>query len=431
MIPRYTRKEMAKIWEPESKFSKWLEIEILACEALEKLGEIPSGVSKRIRDKAKFDIRRIDEIEKQTKHDVVAFLTNVAEYVGEESRFIHLGLTSSDILDTSLAMQLKEASQLLIDDLNEILSVLKRIALEHKFTAVIGRSHGIHAEPTTFGLKMALWYSETKRNLERMERAKEVVSYGMISGAVGTFANIKPQVEEYVCKKLGLKPAPISTQVIQRDRHAEFMSALAIIASSLDKFATELRHLQRTEVLEAEEYFSEGQKGSSAMPHKRNPITAEQISGLARVIRGNSMAALENIPLWHERDISHSSVERVIFPDSTILLDYLLVKFRNLLDKLLIYPERMKENVMRTKGLIFSEAVLLSLARKGVLREDAYLMVQRNAMRSWKEGLGFKELVLQDKDIKKYLSDKEIDVCFNLNHHLENVDFIFKRVFGE
>ena len=431
MIPRYTRKEMAKIWEPESKFSKWLEIEISACEALENLGEIPSGVSKRIREKARFDIKRIDEIEKQTKHDVVAFLTNVAEYVGEESRFIHLGLTSSDILDTCLAMQLKEASQLLIDDLNGLLSVLKRIAMEHKYTAVIGRSHGIHAEPTTFGLKMALWYSETKRNLERMERAKEVVSYGMISGAVGTFANINPQVEEYVCKKLGLKPAPISTQVIQRDRHAEFMSALAIAASSLDKFATELRHLQRTEVLEAEEYFSEGQKGSSAMPHKRNPITAEQISGLARVIRGNSMAALENIPLWHERDISHSSVERVIFPDSTILLDYLLAKFRNLVDKLLIYPERMKENVMRTKGLIFSEAVLLSLARKGVLREDAYIMVQRNAMRAWKEGLDFKVLVLQDTDIKKHLTDKEIDVCFNVNHHIKNVDFIFKRVFGE
>jgi len=422
---------MAKIWEPENKFSKWLEIEILVCEALERLGEIPKEALQKIKKKAKFDVKRIDEIEKETKHDVVAFLTNVAEYVGDESRFIHLGLTSSDILDTSLALQLKEASQLIIDDLRGLLSVLKRIALEHKYTVMIGRSHGIHAEPTTFGLKVALWYSETMRNLERMERAKERISYGMISGAVGTFAHIKPQVEEYICEKLGLKPVPVSTQVIQRDRHAEFMSTLAIIATSLDKFATELRHLQRTEVLEVEEYFAEGQKGSSAMPHKRNPITGEQISGLARVIRGNCLAAFENIPLWHERDISHSSVERVILPDSTILLDYMLVKFKNLIDNLLVYPERMKDNLKRTKGLIFSEGVLLSLAKKGVPREEAYIMVQRNAMESWKKGLDFKELLLQDKDIRNYLSKNEVEQCFNIESQLKNVDYIFKRVFGE
>ena len=421
---------MTKIWEPESKFSKWLEIEILACEAIEKSGEIPQGTTKKIREKAKFDVARIDEIEKKTKHDVIAFLTNVAENVGEESRFIHLGMTSSDILDTCLALQLKEASELIIADIKDFLSVIEKKSFEHKNTVMIGGSHGIHAEPITFGLKMALWYSEMKRNLDRMQRAKENISYGMISGAVGTFAHIKPYVEEYVCEKLGLKSDPITTQVIQRDRHGEFMMTLAIIASSLDKFATELRHLQRTEVLEAEEYFSEGQKGSSAMPHKRNPITGEQISGLARVIRGNCLAALENIPLWHERDISHSSVERVIFPDSTILIDYLLVKSRNLVENMFVYPERMKENLEKTKGLIFSEGVLLSLARKGVLREDAYLMVQRNAMRVWKEGMDFKKLLSDDGEIREYLSEQEIEECFNLGHHLKNVDVIFKRVFG-
>ena len=430
MIPRYSRKEMSRIWEPESKFSKWLEIEILVCEALETSGEIPEGTTKKIREKAKFNVARIDEIEKKTKHDVIAFLTNVAENVGEESRFIHLGMTSSDILDTSLALQLKEASELIIADINDLLPLLKRKAFEHRDTVMIGRSHGIHAEPITFGLKIALWYSEMKRNLDRMERAKENISYGMISGAVGTFAHIKPRVEEYVCEKLGLKPDPITTQVIQRDRHAEFMLALAIIASSLDKFSTELRHLQRTEVLEAEEYFSEGQKGSSAMPHKRNPITGEQISGLAREIRGNSLAALENIPLWHERDISHSSVERVIFPDSTVLIDYLLVKFKNLVENLFVYPEKMKENLEKTKGLIFSEGVLLSLAKNGVSREDAYVMVQRNAMRVWKEGLDFKNLLMCDGEIRKYLSEKEVEECFNLGHHLKNVDIIFERVFG-
>jgi len=422
---------MSSIWENRKKYEKWLQIEIVACEAMSREGLVPKKALKTIKEKADFDEKRVDEIEKTTKHDVIAFLTNVAEYVGEDSRYIHLGMTSSDILDTSLALLMKEASDIIISDLKKLIKVIKKKALKFKDTVIIGRSHGIHAEPTTFGLKLALMYEEMRRGLSRMERAKEVISYGQISGAVGTFAQVSPSIEEYVCKKLGLKPAPISTQIIQRDRHAEYLCTLALIASSIDKYATEIRHLQRTEVREAEEFFSKGQKGSSAMPHKRNPIASEQLSGLARVIRGNAVAAMENIPLWHERDISHSSVERVIIPDSTILIDYMLNKFTNLIDNLLVYPENMKKNLEMTGGLIFSQRILLELAQKGVTREKAYEIVQRNAMRTWLEHEDFQKLIRQDRDIKKHLSKKEIDACFELKHHLRHVDTIFKRVFGK
>jgi adenylosuccinate lyase len=431
LIPRYSRPEMSSIWENRNKYEKWLQIEIVACEAMSREGLVPKKTLKAIKEKADFDEKRVDEIERTTKHDVIAFLTNVAEFVGEDSRYIHLGMTSSDILDTSLALLMKEASDIIINDMKKLLKVIRKKALKFKDTVIIGRSHGIHAEPTTFGLKLALMYEEIKRGLSRMERAKEVISYGKISGAVGTFAQVSPSIEEYVCKKLGLKPAPISTQIIQRDRHAEYLCTLALIASSIDKYATEIRHLQRTEVREAEEFFSKGQKGSSAMPHKRNPITSEQLSGLARVIRGNAMAAMENIPLWHERDISHSSVERVIIPDSTILIDYMLNKFTNLIDNLLVYPENMKKNLEMTGGLIFSQRILLELAQKGVTREKAYEIVQRNAMKTWLEHEDFQKLIRQDSEIKKYLSKKEIDECFELKHHLRHVDTIFKRVFGK
>lgn len=430
MIQRYTRPEMGRIWEPKNRFDKWLLVEILVCEALSELGEIPKEAVEKIKNKAGFKVERIDEIEKITKHDVIAFLTAVAERVGEESRYIHLGLTSSDILDTSLALLMREAGELIIKDIEDLLLVLKKKAFEHQYTVMIGRSHGIHAEPVTFGLKMALWYEEMKRNLERVKKAKEVISYGKISGAVGTFANISPFVEEYVCKKCNLKPAPISTQVVQRDRHAEYLSALAMAACSIDKFAVEIRHLQRTEVLEAEEYFSKGQKGSSAMPHKRNPIVSEQMSGLARVIRANSMAAMENIALWHERDISHSSVERIIIPDSTILLDYMLVKITKLINQLMVYPDNMKKNLEKTGGLIYSQRILLELAKRGVSREDAYSTVQRNAMKAWRKEGNFKELLLNDQEISTYLSSREIEDCFDLQYHLKHVDNIFKRVFG-
>lgn len=431
MIPRYSRPEMSKIWERRNKYEKWLLIEILACEAMADNSLIPKEALKNIKSKARFDEDRIDEIEKKTKHDVIAFLTNVAEYVGDDSRYIHLGMTSSDILDTSLALLMREASNIIINDLKNLLDVLKKRAFEFKETVMIGRSHGIHAEPTTFGLKLAMWYEEIKRNLYRMERAKEIISYGKISGAVGTFAQIPPFVEEYVCKKCGLKPAPVSNQIIQRDRHAEYLSTLALIASSIDKFTTEIRHLQRTEVREAEEFFSKGQKGSSAMPHKRNPITSEQLSGLSRVVRGNALAAMENIPLWHERDISHSSVERVIIPDSTILLDYMLFKFTDLIDNLLVYPENMKRNLKMTHGLIYSQRILLELAKKGITREKAYELVQRNALKSWEEGVEFYELVSNDEEIKKLLTKEELDACFDLDYHLKHVDTIFERVFKE
>jgi len=429
LIPRYSRPEMSKIWERRNKYEKWLLIEILACEAMANNSLIPKEALVNIKKKARFDEERIDKIERKTKHDVVAFLTNVAEYVGDDSRYIHLGMTSSDILDTSLALLMREASVIIINGLKNLLDVLKKRAFEFKETVMIGRSHGIHAEPTTFGLKLAMWHEEIKRNLYRMERAKEIINYGKISGAVGTFAQIPPFVEEYVCKKCGLKPAPVSTQIIQRDRHAEYLSTLAIISSSIDKFATEIRHLQRTEVREAEEFFSKGQKGSSAMPHKRNPITSEQLSGLARVVRGNALAAMENIPLWHERDISHSSVERVIIPDSTILVDYMLFKFTDLIDTLLVYPENMKRNLKMTHGLIYSQRILLELAKKGITREKAYELVQRNALKSWEEGVEFYELVSSDEEIKKLLTKEELDDSFDLDYHLKYVDTIFKRVF--
>jgi len=422
---------MASIWSQENRFQKWLDMEILACEALALKGEIPEESLKNIKEKAGFDIGRIDEIEKTTKHDVVAFLTCVSERVGEDSRYIHMGLTSSDILDTSLAVLLREASRILIKDIDELLTVLKKKAFTYKDTLMIGRSHGIHAEPITFGLKMALWYQEMERNRERMIRAKDVISYGKISGAVGTFPFVDPSVEEYVCRKLGLKPAPVSTQIVQRDRHAEYFSTLAITASSIDKFAQEIRLLQRTEVREAEEFFSPGQKGSSAMPHKRNPVLSENLSGLARLMRSYAAASLDNIPLWHERDISHSSVERVIAPDATILLDFMLNRFTGLLDKLLVYPERMVSNLNMTRGLIFSQMVLLKLIEREISREDAYAIVQRNAMRSWEEGLEFKQLLIKDKDVMSYLSIEDIENVFRVDNFLKHVDYIFSRVFGE
>ena len=429
MIPRYTLPEMGALWEPEYKFNTWLKIEILVCEALAHRREIPASAVSEIKKKAKFDIARIDEIEKEVKHDVIAFLTCVSENVGEANRYMHLGLTSSDILDTTLAVQLKDAAKLILKELESFRDAVREQAFRTKDVPTIGRSHGIHAEPLTFGLKLAVWYEETCRNIERLKRARERIAYGQISGAVGTFSCVDPAVEEYVCKKLGLKPAPVSTQVIQRDRHAEFFTTLAIIASSIEKFATEIRHLQRTEVLEVEEFFSGGQKGSSAMPHKRNPIISEQMSGLARVVRANSLAAMENVPLWHERDISHSSVERVIGPDSTILAHYMLRKMTGLVQKMIVYPKNMKKNLELTGGLCYSQTVLLALVRKGLTREEAYQLVQRNAMRAWEGKGSFLSLLKRDSKIKKHLSGKELGQVFNLKTQLKNVDKIFKRIF--
>ena len=429
MIERYTRPEMAAIWTVEKRYQTWLKVEILATEAWAEIGEVPREAIEVIKKKASFDPKKIDEIEKVVKHDVIAFLTSVNESIGPESRFLHKGMTSSDLIDTSFAVLLKEASEIIISDIKKCMEVLKRRAMEHKMTPTMGRSHGIHAEPVTFGLKMALMYEEMKRNLARMERAKDVISCGAISGAVGTFANIPPFVEEYVCKHLGLTPEPVSTQVVQRDRHAEFFTTLALIASSIENFSVELRHLQRTEVLEAEEYFSPGQKGSSAMPHKRNPISAENLTGLARLVRSNSFAAMENVALWHERDISHSSVERVIGPDSTIMMNYMLNRFADLMDKLIVYPENMMKNLNQLHGLIHSQRVLLALTVKGASREEAYNLVQRNAMKVWAEGKDFKELLLADLDVTRYLDKKEIENSFDLNYHLKNVDYIFDRVF--
>lgn len=429
MIPRYSREKMEKIWSPENRYQKWLDVEITACEAMAKKGKIPQKALVNIKSKAVINVKRIDEIEKTTKHDVIAFLTSLTEKVGDDGRFIHMGLTSSDVLDTSLAVLLKEAAEILLEDIDELLKTLKKKALEHKKTLMIGRSHGIHAEPITFGLKMALWYQEMERNRARLARAKETVSYGKIAGAVGTFSFVEPFVEEYVCKKLGLKPAPVSSQIVQRDRHAEFFTTLAIIASSLDKFAQEIRLLQRTEVREAEEYFSPGQKGSSAMPHKRNPVLSENISGLARLVRSYALAALEDVALWHERDISHSSVERVIGPDATIVLDFMLGRFTGLIDKLVVYPERMLANLNMTHGVIFSQVVLLALIEKGATREDAYAIVQKNAMKSWNENLEFRELLAADAVVKKYLLPKDLNNIFNVNNFLKNINFIFKRVF--
>ena len=428
MIPRYSRKEMARIWEPENRFALWLRIEILVCEAWAELGEVPREAVEEIKANAGFDIARIDAIEREVKHDVIAFLTAVAERVGPASRHIHLGLTSSDILDTALACQMREAADLLLEDVGGVERILAELALKHQGTVMIGRTHGIHAEPTTFGLKLAMWLMEVRRARERLVRAREVASYGKLSGAVGTFANVPPRVEEYVCERLGLRPEPISTQIIQRDRHAEYLAMLGIVGASLDKFATEIRHLQRTEVREVEEPFSEGQKGSSAMPHKRNPVACEQISGLSRLLRGNVQAALENVALWHERDISHSSVERVILPDSTILLDYLLVRFREILEGLRVYPENMRRNLNATRGVIFSQQVLLSLAKAGASREAAYRMVQRNAMRAWEEGEEFKILLLHDPEVRAVLPEAGIESCFDLGYHLRHVAEIFHRV---
>jgi len=430
VIPRYSRQKMTAVWSQENKYRKWLDVEVAACEAMVKLGKVPSEAVENIKAKAVINVDRIDEIEKVTKHDVIAFVSSLTEVIGEDGRFIHMGLTSSDVLDTALAVQLKEAAEILLDDLDELLAVLKRRAFEHKNTVMIGRSHGIHAEPITFGLKMALWYQEMQRNRERLLRAKETVSYGKIAGAVGTFAFIEPFVEGYVCKKLGLSPAPVSSQIVQRDRHAEYFTTLAIIASSLDKFAQEVRLLQRTEVREAEEYFSPGQKGSSAMPHKRNPVLSENISGLSRLIRSYALAALEDVALWHERDISHSSVERIIGPDATVTLDFMLGRFTGLMDKLVVYPERMLANLNMTHGVIFSQMVLLALIEKGTTREDAYAIVQKNAMQAWHEGIEFRKLLEQDETVQKYLKAKDLEGIFNVNNFLTNLDFIFKRVFG-
>jgi adenylosuccinate lyase len=431
MIERYARREMAVIWTQENRFKRWLDVELAACEAWNRLGKIPGGSLRVIKEKADFDIERIDEIERTVKHDVISFLTSVADFVGPDSRYIHMGLTSSDVLDTSLALLMKEAASLIIKDIKGLMEVIKVRAFEHKMTVTIGRSHGIHAEPTTFGLKMALWYDEMKRNLQRMKRARDVIGYGKISGAVGTFANLPPFVEEYVCKKLGLKCAPVSTQIVQRDRHAEYFSTLAIIATSIEKFAVEIRHLQRTEVLEAEEHFTRGQKGSSAMPHKRNPVLSENLTGLARLVRGYGQSALDNIPLWHERDISHSSVERVIGPDATILVDFMLTRMTTLVRDLVVYPKNMEKNLHLLQGLIFSQKVLLALVDKGESREDAYRLVQRNAMEVWKGRGAFKGLLKKDREVTKRLKKREIDGCFDMSSHLANVEYIFKRVFGE
>lgn len=430
MIARYTRPEMGKLWDLENKYHKWLDVEIAACEAWAELGEIPRDVLRTIKKKAMFDVNKIDEIEQVVKHDVIAFLTSVAQSLGPESRFMHKGLTSSDILDTALALLMRDASDMIIKDIIELMDVLKKQAYKYKETLMIGRSHGIHAEPMTFGLKFALWYEDMKRNLSRIKKARETISVGKLSGAVGTFSNIPPAIEEKVCKKLGLRPEPVATQIVQRDRHAEYLLTLALIAASVEKIAVEIRHLQRTEVLEAEEPFMAGQKGSSAMPHKRNPIGCENLSGLARLVRSNAMAALENIALWHERDISHSSVERVIIPDSSILTDYMLNRLKGILDKLHVYPKRMKENMLKSYGLFNSQKVMLALIDKGLNRDFAYDIVQRNAMKSWQTGSQFRKILFRDTDVKRYLTAKEMEDIFDLKYYLKNVDYIFKRVFG-
>jgi adenylosuccinate lyase len=428
MISRYTLPEMAAVWSDENKLRKWLDVEVLAVEARAERGEVPREALEEIKAKASFDPVRVMEIEEITHHDVIAFLTNVAEYVGESSRFIHYGMTSSDILDTGLALQMRDAIDLIIDEAQALARLLKEKALHYKDTAMVGRTHGVHAEPITFGQKLALWAFEMARNLDRLRRAREVISYGKISGAVGTYAHLDPAVEAYVCGKLGLKPAEVSTQILQRDRHAEYLAAIAITGSSLEKFAQEIRALQRTEVLEAEEPFRKGQKGSSAMPHKRNPILCERICGMARVLRTNALAALEDIPLWHERDISHSSVERVILPDSTTLLHYMLVKFRGIVGDLQVHAENMRRNLELTRGLVYSEGVLLALVDKGLTREDAYALVQRNAMECWRTGKEFRSILAADAEVASHLSEAEIDGCFDLEEHLRNQGEIFKRL---
>lgn len=428
MIPRYTRPEIGNIWEDENKFSIWLKIEILACEAMHELGIVPAADLKKIKSRAAFSVKRINEIEAKVNHDVIAFLTNVAEHVGPSSRFVHRGLTSSDVLDTALAVQMVQAMDILIADVKAVRKAAAAKAKKFKFTPMIGRSHGVHAEPITFGLKMALMYDEFGRALKRLETAREVIRVGQLSGAVGTHAHIDPFVEQYVCKKLGLKPAAISTQILQRDRHAEYLSAIALVGASVDRWATEFRHLQRTEVLEVEEYFGEEQKGSSAMPHKKNPITGEKLCGLARLLRGNLVAALENVALWHERDISHSSVERVIMPDSTIALDHMLVGLEKLTRNMLVSPERMKENLNLTHGLIHSQQVLLMLTQKGFTREQAYRMVQKHAMAAWNTRQSLRGLIEADQEIMTKVTAVDLDKVFDLATHFRDVNRTFKAV---
>lgn len=427
MIERYTLPRMGELWDEENKFKTMLEVEILACEAQERLGNIPEGAVARIKERARFNIARIKEIEEETHHDVIAFLANLAENVGEEARFIHIGLTSSDILDTSLAVRMRESGFIIRDGLVDLREIIRQRAKEHKRTVMVGRTHGIHAEPTTFGLKMALWADECERNLSRLDEAIKVISFGKLSGAVGTYAHIDPYIEQYVCERLNLTPARLSTQILQRDRHAQYLLTLAIIAASLEKFATEIRNLQRTDIREVEEGFAPGQKGSSAMPHKRNPIVCEQVAGLSRLVRGKAWAALENMTLWHERDLTHSSVERVIVPDACILVDYMLTRFKWVMENLVVYPENMLRNLDRTHGLIHSQRVLLALVGHGVVREEAYSIVQRNAMRSWQEGCDFKGLIKEDLDVKRYLSEEEIEGCFTLDYYLRHIDTIFER----
>jgi adenylosuccinate lyase len=429
MIDRYTRPEMGRIWNDQNRYAKWLQVELAACEAMAEEGLIPAKALENIKNKADFSVQRIQEIEEETKHDVIAFLTNLEEFIGPDSRYIHLGLTSSDVLDTSFALLLREALDLIIKTVKDFLETLKSRAMEHKNTVMIGRSHGIHAEPITFGLKLAVWYSEMSRNLKRVEEARHVISCGKLSGAVGTFANVSPKIEALTCQKLQLRPVDISTQIIQRDRHAQCFTNLAILAGSLETIAVEIRHLQRTEVLEAEEAFAKGQKGSSAMPHKKNPIGSENISGLARLVRSNSLAAMENMALWHERDISHSSVERVIGPDSTILIHYMVTRLNGIVKRLVIHPERMLENLNKTRGLIYSQQILLKLAEAGLERQTAYKMVQRNALRVWESERHFKNLIQEDSEIGTYLSPSQIDEIFSLDYHLKYVDAIFERVF--
>lgn len=430
MIPRYTRPEMAHIWSDENRFRTWLAVEVAATQTLAEAGIVPKDAAKAIAQRADFNLQRIHEIEAEVRHDVIAFTTAVAEIVGPHSRWFHYGLTSNDVVDTAQALLIGQASDIIASDLKRLSAVLERRAWEFKDTPMVGRTHGIHAEPITFGFKLANWYSETQRNIARFERAAEDLRVGKFSGAVGTFAHLSPELEEKICARLGLKAAAVSSQVIQRDRHANYLATLAVITSTLDKVATEIRHLQRTEVREAEEFFSDKQKGSSAMPHKRNPVTCEQISGLARVVRSNAQAGFENVALWHERDISHSSVERVIIPDSTTLSDYLLQKTANLVDTMFVYPQRMKANLESTGGLVFSGQLLLDLVEHGVSREDAYRMVQGHAMRAWKEGLNFRELVLSDKEITRRVPRQQIERAFDLKRQLRNIDKIFARVFG-
>ena len=431
MIPRYTRPEMGRIWEDQNKYQRWLDVELAVTETLAARGIVPKDAAAEIRAKANFSVDRINQIELETKHDVIAFTTSVAEFVGPAARYFHFGLTSSDVLDTAMALQVVDASKLIAAGITRLLDILKKRALEFKTTIAVGRTHGIHAEPTTFGLRLALWYDEMRRQEARFREAAETMRVGKLSGAVGTFAHLSPDIEEDALAKLGLKPASVATQVIQRDRYAHYLSVLALIGTTLEKIALEVRHLQRTEVREAEEYFSPGQKGSSAMPHKRNPITSEQICGLARLLRSNAMAAMENVALWHERDISHSSVERVIFPDSTILTDYLLDKTASLIDRLVVYPQRMAENLELTHGLVYSGELLLELVSRGITREDAYRWVQRNAMRVWDEGGTFREKVISDPDIVRVCGSAEIDKVFDSTRLLKNVDRIFERVFGK